>query len=246
MKALASLLIILLVWIVASSLSGAAIFPGPLATAKEMLLLLSEWSSWENIFITFFRGTSGLLLAFVLALLTGVPCGSRAGLMQIISPIVAAVQACPTIVWVSLLMVWVGTGSIVSITAVVVALYPIMFLNIAQGVASLDKRLISMSRLYHVPKIKMISGIILPGIAPFLLAAMAYALSTTWKITTTAEFIGSGSGIGAKIFWAFRMLNMPRLFCWALLLIAFGVFTDGVLVKALRNKVAHMKESKHA
>ena len=245
MKWIFSFLIILTAWGLASWLAGPALFPGPLVTAREMLNLLQQRSAWENILITFFRGTSGLILAFALGLLAAVPCGTCPALMHSLSPLVAALQACPTIVWISIMMVWAGSGSVVPVTAVTVAVFPVMFFNLAQGIASLDKRLFAMASVYKVPFRRVLGSIILPGVASHLLAALAYALSVSWKVTSTAEFISSGTGVGAQIFWSFRLLNMPALFCWAAILIGFGVVTDAILVKSLRQRLKSQKEARH-
>ena len=245
MKWLLSIISLLLLWHVAAILAASPLLPSPIATGYELVSILSSTNNLYHILLTFIRGLAGLLLAFIFALIVGIPCGYSPKLLESISPLVAIIQACPTIIWFSFLMLFVSGGTISAIVCVLVAVFPAMFHNIAQGIASLDRRLFHMASLYHVPFRRVLGQIVLPGIAPHLLSSLAFALGVTWKVTSTAEFIGAGSGVGSKIFWAFRLLNIEALFCWAIILIVIGIFVDTVVVRALRKKVSAMKEALH-
>jgi ABC-type nitrate/sulfonate/bicarbonate transport system permease component len=122
---------------------------------------------------------------------------------------------------------------------VFLATAPVLFLNAAQGTAALDRRLLLMARVYRVPRLTVLRQIILPGIAPYLLAGFSFALGVCWKVTSTAEFIGSASGVGAQIYWAYRLLDMPRLFAWAFVLIGVGMLLEVRVIRPLRRKVQH-------
>ena len=224
----------LVLWSVMTLIAGQALVPSPLETAKELLLMLGEKGCWQHFSISFFRGIAGLLFAFLAGLIAGIPCGRSKSAMDILSPMVTAVQACPTIIWISLLMVWAGMGGVVPLVSTFVATFPVMFFNIAQGVACLDPRLFSMARLYRVSRQRTLAHLVLPGIAPFVLAGFAFSLGICWKVISMAEFIGSSTGVGSQIYWAYRSLDMPRLFSWAIILMALGVFIDASLIKPLR------------
>jgi NitT/TauT family transport system permease protein len=134
-------------------------------------------------------------------------------------------------------MVWVGIGSLVPVAAIFVATFPVLFLNTAEGVSALDRRLFLMARLYHVPRRRVLRRIIVPGIYAYLLAGFSFALGICWKVTATAEFIGSSSGIGSEIYWSFRYLDMPRLFAWAVVLVTFGVVLERLIIRPMRRSV---------
>jgi NitT/TauT family transport system permease protein len=243
MRRLPPILLVLAFWTLMSWIAGSALVPTPWETVQEMVALLGQGQSWRHILITFFRGTAGLSLAGALALLIGIPCGLSRRAMDILSPVVFAIQACPAIIWIALLMVWVGIGSLVPVAAIAVSTFPALFLNVAQGVASLDRRLFVMAGVYRVSPRRILRRIILPGISSHALAGFSYALGVCWKVTATAEFIGSASGVGAQIYWAYRFLDMPRLFCWAIILIGFGVLLEIRLIQPLRRRVANERMS---
>ncbi|BBD07944.1 binding-protein-dependent transport systems inner membrane component [Desulfovibrio ferrophilus] len=203
--------------------------------------LLQDVEFWGTIGLTLARGACGLVMALTAALILGIPAGLSPGFIRLLGPLVAALQSCPPVLWISLVLVWVGTGSAVPVVAVFASIFPILFINISQGCLSIDRRLLTMASLYKVSAARKLTHIILPGVTPALLAGLSYALSATWKVAAVAEYLGSGEGIGARIYWAYRMLDIPDLFAWALVLAGIGVGLEMSLVARLRNLAARFR-----
>jgi ABC-type nitrate/sulfonate/bicarbonate transport system permease component len=232
----AAFIFLLLCWALASVLCGPTLVPGPGTTALKLLSLLSSQATWQHLATTLLRGLGGLALATIAAYLLGVPCGLDARLLDLVSPLVTAAQSCPPIVWISLVLVWASTGSTVPIIVVFASVFPVLFINIAQGTAHLDRRLFAMAKLHRVPRRRILGQLILPGIAQSSLAALTFALGITWKVTATAEFFGANTGIGAQIQRAFRLLDMAGLFAWTVIIIAIGLALELGMIHPLRNR----------
>ncbi|MCP4693859.1 MAG: ABC transporter permease subunit [Desulfobacterales bacterium] len=107
------------------------------------------------------------------------------------------------VLWITFLMVWAGSGGVVPIIVVVASLFPPLFANVTRGVMDLDERLFDMARVYRVKPMKVLTGVVLPGAWPYILAGMSYALGACWKVVAVAEFLGASSGIGARLYWAY-------------------------------------------
>jgi NitT/TauT family transport system permease protein len=192
---------------------------------------------WQHILITLYRIILGLSAAFVLAISIGFFCSVKQNVIEYVSPFAFIIQACPIIIWISLLIIWAGTGSFVPILAVFLATFPILVINVIQGINGLDQRLFQMVHLYQVPLIDFLTEVVWGGIAGYVLAGLAISLSLAWKVASTAEFIGSSTGVGAQIYLSYKLLNIERLFAWALLLIIIGIIIDIFIVRRLRCNV---------
>lgn len=221
-------------WFLVSLIYGEQLVPAPSSVMLEGLRLMSEIKNWEEISITLFRGVVGVTISFVIGFVIAVPCGFSQNAMKILSPFIVASQGCPPIIWISLLMVWAGMSSVVPLAVVIITLVPVVFFNIAQGVASLEEHLFSMAKLYHVSRPRMVIDILLPGIRPYVFSSLSYSLSVAWKVTATAEFLGSSSGIGSRLYWAYRYLDMTQLFFWSLVLILIGFSIEMLIIQPLR------------
>ena len=199
--------LVLLVWAVASWLAGSRLVPTPWQTISAVYQLLGQCQAWREIAITVFRGMAGLCLALLAAMLTALPAGRSESFMALFSPLVTALHACPPILWISLLLVWAGQGSSVPLGVVFASVFPPLFANIAQGAAALDRRLFDMARVHGVGGGKVFKHIIWPGIYPYLMAGLSYALGACWKIHRRR-----------RILWAPPTAWVPgftgRIACW--------------------------------
>ena len=237
LRTLISILIILGLWTFLSYEMGEKVFPSIWQTLKALVALFSKADALRQLLITFYRVVSGVFLGALLALPCAFMCGFRKIIMDLLSPIVFAVQGCPTIIWVSLVLIWAGTGSVVPVTTILMVVFPVFFFNLAQGIASINPRLFQMARLYRVGVAKTVKDILIPGISPSFSAALSYSLGISWRVAVTAEFISSSSGIGAQVYWAYRKLEIPELFAWTLLLIMIGVSVDLGIASPLRRRL---------
>jgi len=231
-----SIALLILGWLCASWQIGSELVPSPIIVSRHILTMLTTTDLWLNISITLARGLIGLSGGIFIAVILGLLAGRYRFVLQFCTPLIAALQSCPTIVWLTLLMVWAGTGGIIPVSVVFASVLPPLFANILQGSLSIDHRLFDMAKIYRLSEWRIITKIIFPSTLPYLLAGLSYSASVCWKVTVMAEFLAAEDGIGAKIFWAYRMLEMPELFAWAILVTAMGVCIEIWGIAPLRHK----------
>jgi len=220
----------------ATAAFGPAMMPPP----PEILGRLAELAASGDIFVeglrTFARGLAGVLLANLIGISLGLAAGAIRPLARLVRPLLTALNACPPVVWISFAMVWMGSGGGVPVFVVAAATLPPVFLAVAEGVRAIDPRLTAMSRLYRVPTAVRLKGLIVPGAFPFWRAAFAYSAAAAWKVAAVAEFLGSPDGIGARIYWSYRRLEMAELYAWTIAIVAFGVAVDAGIARLRRAK----------
>ena len=228
------------IWTGASLAFGAALVPDLSTTVARLFGLVLTPEFWVRLSVTLFRTVAALAVTVVSALAAGIAAGRTRRFMDLISPLTAFLQATPPILWVTLIMVWAGTGNAVPILVVFASLFPPMFLCVSAAVANLDPRLFAMARMYRVKKRDVIKDLLLPGIFPHFLAGLSFALGSGLKVAAVAEFLGADRGVGARIYWAYRMMEMESLFAWALVLVGIGGMTDLFLIRPLRTAAEGM------
>ncbi len=225
----------------ASYALGPELAPRPQATLAALWQLAMSGELFRELGVTILRGAAGIFLANLAGVALGLAAGFLPGALRLTAPLVAALQACPPVVWISLVMVWAGTGSVVPTATVFAATFPFVFTTTAQGVMGLNPRVFAMSALYGVPKTRLLRLFVLPGILPYWLAGFSTVLAAGWKAAAVAEFLGSHQGIGARIFWCYHKLDMEGLNAWALTLIILGVALECGVITPLRRKAARME-----
>ena len=227
--------------LVASLVFGSALAPMPQDVIKAFAGLVVSGELFSELFVTVGRGIEGIFWANAVGVSLGIAAGFNARLLKLTSPFVAALQSCPPVVWITLVMVWAGAGAMVPVMTVFAATLPFVFSTTAQGVMGLNRRVLAASRLYAVPRHRILLAYIFPAVLPYWLAGFSTALATAWKSAAVAEFLGSHQGIGSRIFWSYHKLNMEELNAWALALILLGVFLECAVVAPLRRKAASLE-----
>ena len=223
-------------WWGGSLVCGRALVPSPLDTLLSLVHILGQAQGWAQVAATLFRGLVGLLLSLAAALVLGIPAGRSPRAMALASPLLAALQSCPPVLWISLLMVWLGSGHAVPLGVVFASLLPPLFANVSQGVASMDPRLLDMARVHGLGGWRILTRLVLPGLYPYLLASLSFVVGICWKVTAVAEFLAAPDGIGARIYWSYRLLEMPTLFAWGLILVLMGLALEIWIIQPLRQQ----------
>lgn len=220
----------------ATALFGPAMAPPPPRIAEALLALALKGDLFADSAQTLFRGAAGLLIANLVGVGAGIAAGLSPLATRLIRPLVSALNACPPVVWIAFAMIWMGAGGGVPTLAVAAATLPPVFLGTLEGVLAISPRLWAMSRAFAVPAPTRLLRMVLPGIAPFWLAALAQTSSAAWKVAAVAEYLGSTDGIGARIYWAYRRLDMADLYAWTLVVMALGVLIESGLIARLRRQ----------
>jgi NitT/TauT family transport system permease protein len=94
-----------------------------------------------------------------------------------------------------------------------------------------------MARAFHFPPRVMLFDVLIPELAPFLLAAARSGLSLVWKIVLLVELLGRSSGIGFELNVYFQMFDMTRILAYAASFMLVIQFVDSVLLAWMDRRV---------
>jgi len=232
------------VWWAGSLILGSVILlPTPAEAWRALLSISARPGFLSDLGATGLRVLIAFALSFVLGLLAGVASGMSGAAKGMLSPLLAALRTIPFISLSVLSIIWFPSGTVPIFVAFLMA-FPIVASVISEGLGSVDAGLIEMSRVFKVSRFKMIRGLYLPSITPYLVSAGAQSLGMSWKIVVSAEVLSiPAKGIGARMDAARAFLETPELFAWTLLLVILGFLADLVL-GAMMARAFRRKEGK--
>lgn len=226
----ASVLLLIAVWFVASRVVGSdLLLPGPVQTFQGLVRILSSASGWAAIAETSAKAFIGLFLALGFALVTGFAMGLLAGLYDLLGPLIVILQSIPIVSWLALAIFWWGVGFASPVYIVFLTLFPILTINVAEGVRNVDKKLVEMARIYRLPRKVVLSKIYLSSAFPFIVSSMRVGTGIMWKSVAVAEFMVGTSGIGRAIADSKYSIDITRVFAFTLVLVLLGISTEKAL-----------------
>lgn len=212
----ASIVVILLVWYVASLFLSQQILPGPVPVIKAMWSNLQQGATYTNVWATIYRVFIGVFAAVVAGLVIGLVMGLSRRAEQFLDSIVMVGLTIPAVVYGIVGILWFGINSTAAIVAIAMTTAPAVALNIWQGVKSIDMSLVSMGQAFRFSRAQLLRHTIAPQVVPFLLASVRYGLGIGWKTATIVELIGLNTGVGYQLSYWFGLYNMTQVLAWTL------------------------------
>ncbi|RPI34339.1 MAG: ABC transporter permease, partial [Chloroflexota bacterium] len=212
-----TLIVILLLWQVAATLSDTGLIPTPARVGAVIWEALSTGLFFRHLAISLVRILSGFGAAMLVGTILGVLMGSARFWDEFFQDIVIIGLSLPALVYALLSVVVFGLSLAAPIVAISAASFPFVAVNIREGVRTLDKDLIDMSRSYKVGRSRLVTQVILPSLVPFFLAAIRVGFTIAWKVAVLTEVVGATSGIGYMINIHFDSFSVRGIIAWALM-----------------------------
>jgi len=213
-------------WILSTIISEPLILPSPLLVAERILSLTVEGSLLPALFMTFFKALEGLGIALMIGTPVGLLMGISRKAEEWLRPTTMVIRSMPVVSWLSSVIVIWGVGWRAPLFIIVTTLLPLIIYNVAQGVKSIDMKLIEMARVYRISRKKVFTRIYLGSIVPFLLSSIRVSLGTMWKVAIVAEFMAGDSGLGIQISWAKFYLETPKVFAFTAVAVISGLLLE--------------------
>ena len=147
-----------------------------------------------------------LCLGAGVGILTGIVGGFIAGLYrnvaEFLNPLVVFFNAISGIVWLPLMIGWLGIGTALAVFVIWNTVFFIVFQNTVLGVQLVPEVLEQGVRALGGGRLETIRSVILPGALPYILTGIRSGLGFGWRALIAAELVGAPDGLGQMIFAA--------------------------------------------
>lgn len=222
--------LILLVWELISMVTGPEHpLPGPWTILLATLGVLGNLSFLKTVGITLLRSLGGFAAAIIAGAALGIAAGLNDAVRSFLKPVVVLVRTTPVVVFVLLAIVWFTSG-IVPVLIGVIMMFPIVYLNVSEGIRAVDANIVRMARFYGVRGWRLVKEVYLPAIRPAAKSAVSNAVGLGWRAIVAAEVLSQPEwGIGASMHAAQIMQRVDVLMAWALVTVVFGAVFEKIV-----------------
>lgn len=217
---LSGTLFLIIVWKIISIFADSAqILPSPEMVIADGVRLISSPDFLPSLGTTISRGLAGFIISLFLAFLIGFPAGLNSGFYYFINPLLITFRSTPVVSLILLAIIWLG-NELVPVFIAVLTMFPIISMNIIEGIRNVNKDLVEMGKSYRVRKKRIYTGIFLPSIAPFLTSGVSSALGFGWRAIIIGEVLSQPQfGIGKNMQEARSFLLVSELITWTIIAI---------------------------
>lgn len=186
------------------------------------------WTSIKTVFFGFFIGS-------IIAIPLGIMAGLSATANAAINPIIQIFKPVSPLAWLPIVTMVVSAVYVTNdgmfsksflvsaITVTLCSLWPTL-INTALGVSSIDKDLVSVSKVLKMSTYSKITKLVLPSALPLIFTGLRLSLGVGWMVLIAAEMLAQNPGLGKFVWDEFQNGSSQSL---AKIMVA--VFTIGII-----------------
>ena len=175
--------------------------PTPVDTARALWRMALQGGFWLTVGASLLRICAGFLLALLLGGLCALAAARWPLFRQLTAPLVQLIRAIPVAVFTIVVFLWVSRPYIPS-TIVFLTVLPIVWSNVETGLRHADRQLSEMARVFGMGRWDVLRCVTLPGIRPYVTAAVTTGVGFAWKSGIAAEVICRTQGSLGDLLWS--------------------------------------------
>jgi NitT/TauT family transport system permease protein len=184
------------------------------------------------------RVLTGLVIAFTLAITTGVAIRYFKLFERLTLPTITLLAPVSPIAWLPVAIFLFGIGNGPAVFMVVVALFFHMVLATITQIDGVSRNLINVARTMGATKRQIYARVVIPAILPGLFVVLRMNLFGAWMVVLIAEATGVGYGLGQVIMLARNTFN-PSLVFFTIGLIGVLGFTFDFLLRQVQRRLLY-------
>jgi len=225
----------LLIWaLVSFRINNAFLFPSPLSVLRALAKLGATAEFWISTGLSLLRVVGGIIISLGIGTLLAVLTERSHILRALLSPIIGIIKSTPVASFIILALLWLDRNILpLFITSLIVI--PIVWSNVSEGIRSVNKELVDVTKIYNFSFKEKLSRLYLPSVAPFFMAACRSSLGMAWKAGISAEVLSTPkNAIGTELYFSKVYLETPELFAWTLVIIILSIIIEKLFVLSIK------------
>jgi NitT/TauT family transport system permease protein len=185
----------------------------------------------EHAAASILRSSSGLALAILIAVPTGLIIGSNRRIGEFIEPLLELFRNTAPLALLPVFTLILGIGETSKIAMVLYAsAWPIL-LSTINGVRTVDPLLVKAARSMGLGSVRLFAKVILPASVPTIFTGIRLAATHSILVLIAAEMVGAKAGLGYFVSAAEFNFQIPEMYAGILTLALLGLLVNFALVR---------------
>jgi taurine transport system permease protein len=201
---LATLVTVLLLWYVATTLTGwinPVRFPQPGEWWASLQIIALEGYGNGKLHQHILHSLQLVAMGFSVAVGVGVPLGLLMGHSRVaeafINPAFLLLRPIPPLAWIPLAIVWLGLDDASKILVIFVAAFVPSVINSYTGVRNIETPVLEAASMLGIKGWRLVKEVLVPGSLPMIFTGLRLSLQASWTTLVAAELIGALYGLGS-------------------------------------------------
>ena len=211
------------VWQVTAMLVNLPILPTPFVVIKVFFEELGNGLVTHFLY-SLWRVTAGMLLSVLVAAPAGLVIGGSKRFDRIFSPIIYLLYPIPKVVFVPVVLLFLGIGDTAKITLIFLILFFQIVVLVRDQAAGLAPQLIQSVRSLGAGRRALFRFIYLPASLPAILTALRQSIGTAVAVLYITELFATKYGLGYYIYYnGSTLFNYPAMYAGVIAMSLLGL-----------------------
>ena len=207
---------------------------GPAEVVGHVLVALTSGELLPHVGASLLRSLPGFVLGSLAGVLLGLLAGVTRAVDEMLSPLVFLTYPVPKIVFLPILMLWVGIGDVSKVLVIALACFYPCFINAYYGARSTPTLAVWSGLNMGARWWRIFAKVVVPSALPFVFAGLRVSLALSFILLFSAEMINARSGLGFLIRQAEASLRFDLMYVSIVAIAALGYASDQLLLFARR------------
>ncbi len=214
---------LLLIWQVAAMVLHSSILPTPILVIGALFNGLRA-DLPGHFLASLWRVTASMLLSVALAAPAGLVIGQSKRLSQIFAPVIYLLYPIPKVVFVTILLLFLGVGDASKIALIFLILFFQILVLVRDQAAGIPPQLIHSLRSLGAGRRALFRFVYLPASLPAILTALRQSVGTAVAVLYIAELFATRKGLGYYIYYnGSTLLDYPAMYAGVLAMSLLGL-----------------------
>ncbi len=226
----ALLIALLTLWQVATRFEHPEFVLSPLQIARHFVEALWSGELLPHIGASLVRSLPGFVLGSVAGIVLGLLAGVARSLDQLLSPAVFLTYPVPKIVFLPIVMLWVGIGDASKIVVIALACFYPCFINAYYGARGTSTIMVWSGLNMGARRSQIFRKVVIPSSLPLVFAGLRVSLALSFILLFSTEMINARSGLGFLIRQSESSLRFDLMYVAIAAVAALGYAGDQLLL----------------
>ncbi|MBE0672825.1 MAG: ABC transporter permease [Anaerolineales bacterium] len=214
------------IWQVASMIVNRPILPAPW---DVLVVFVKELSNGLLIHfgVSLWRVTAGMLISVLVAAPAGLAIGASKTANRLLSPIIYLLYPIPKVVFVPVVLLFLGIGDTAKITLIVLILFFQIIVLVRDQAVGIPPQLLQSLQSLGAGRRALFRFIYLPASLPAILTALRQSIGTAVAVLYISELFATKYGLGYYIYYnGSTLFNYPAMYAGvvAMSLLGLGMY----------------------
>jgi NitT/TauT family transport system permease protein/taurine transport system permease protein len=197
---------------------------------------LSDGELLKHVLASLWRLFLGAAVGIATGIVGGFIAGLYRGVADFLNPLVVFFNAISGIVWLPLMIGWLGIGTALAVFVIWNTVFFIVFQNTVLGVQLVPQVLEQGVQALGGGRLETIRSVILPGALPYILTGIRSGLGFGWRALIAAELVGTPDGLGQMIFAAAEYHRSDIIIAGCLIIGVIAITMDRWLLMPIERR----------